>query len=539
MPTPSESDRAKRVLEKALISCEIEASDFLERLRFDEHYDDEVRPRLKSSLFSVASNLGWGKRTWPEVPEDKIVEFVVDSLGGDILRSKYIRGILGKHICRETSEIGLKGIKGFLGDCEDEDIPIRLEECAFRFSTNLAMEICNLSGLPYCFAIKGTGDERRPHGTIQPYSVPPRLAEFQVRVKDQLLVCLREDGGRGLVVMPTGSGKTRTTVESILEWLRELSYWPPSVLWVADRDELCEQAGEAFVKLSPLTLEKEIEYWRFWRGNFAEIREVDRGVVVPGLTITSVQQFRKRMENMDPSVKTLMDTADVIVVDEAHRNLDWIESLSEDLIRRGNKTSLVGITATPSRSMIEETGRLAAAFNHNVLVPIEGGELDPEKMTSELTNMGILSNRIEVDPSDLFGESPEGKRKIAIIEKLMETGSKSVIVFTDSVEEARSLASICRLSEEIEANADHIEANTPLSTRRSTVEAFRNGDVQILFNYGILTTGFDSPNIDAVVIFRKAIDRKGSLFTQMVGRGLRGPKFGGTKSCRLVHYRGD
>jgi len=242
---------------------------------------------------------------------------------------------------------------------------------------------------------------------------------------------------------------------------------------------------------------------------------------------------------MDPSVKTLMDTADVIVVDEAHRNLDWIESLSEDLIRRGNKTSLVGITATPSRSMIEETGRLAAAFNHNVLVPIEGGELDPEKMTSELTNMGILSNRIEVDPSDLFGESPEGKRKIAIIEKLMETGSKSVIVFTDSVEEARSLASICRLSEEIEANADHIEANTPLSTRRSTVEAFRNGDVQILFNYGILTTGFDSPNIDAVVIFRKAIDRKGSLFTQMVGRGLRGPKFGGTKSCRLVHYRGD
>ena len=186
-------------------------------------------------------------------------------------------------------------------------------------------------------------------------------------------------------------------------------------------------------------------------------------------------------------------------------------------------------------------GRLLAeyAVEKRVFVPIEGGERDPGGMADKLTKIGILSERIEIEPENLFGSAPEGKRGFAIIEALLDSGSDSIIVFTNTVEEARNLASISRLSEKIGVNSEHIDAGTPLSSRRSTIEAFRNGEVQVLFNYGILTTGFDAPNIDAVVILRRSIDRSSSLFSQMVGRGLRGPKFGGTEQCRIVHYRGD
>ena len=56
-----------------------------------------------------------------------------------------------------------------------------------------------------------------------------------------------------------------------------------------------------------------------------------------------------------------------------------------------------------------------------------------------------------------------------------------------------------------------------------------------MLNFGILTTGFDAPKTDAVLICRPQIDEFESIFQQMVGRGLRGPRFGGTESCMIVH----
>ena len=538
MPLPEERKRAVQVLGSALMESGKEVSEWVHELRFGNS-DDETSSKLRSSLIAVSSDLGWGKPTWPEIPESSMLPFVVDTLGSGLLESSMVRGLLGEYLIQTRPEFGLVPIRRILGSCETSEIPQRLAEGEFKFSTNLAMELCTLAGLPYCYSVRGTGDDRSPHGIIQPYSAPPDLAEFQVMVKDKLLDCLRKDSGRGLVVMPTGSGKTRTTVEALLQWFGEIPEWPPSILWIADRDELCEQAVQTFEKLAPTSIQGELDYWRYWHGNYTEIRETARGAIVPGVTVSSVQQFRRRLENREPSARILIDSCDAIVVDEAHRNLDWIESIGEDIARKKRKTRLIGITATPSRAMISETGRLASLFGNRVFVPIEGGERNPEGMADKLTNIGILSERIEIEPENLFGNAPEGKREFAIIEALLDSGSDSIIVFTNTVEEARNLASISRLSEKIGVNAEHIDAGTPLSSRRSTIEAFRNGEVQVLFNYGILTTGFDAPNIDAVVILRRSIDRSSSLFSQMVGRGLRGPKFGGTEQCRIVHYRGD
>jgi len=57
----------------------------------------------------------------------------------------------------------------------------------------------------------------------------------------------------------------------------------------------------------------------------------------------------------------------------------------------------------------------------------------------------------------------------------------------------------------------------------------------VLINYGILSTGFDAPNIGAVIITRPTSSMV--LYSQMIGRGLRGPKVGGREECLLIDVK--
>ena len=101
------------------------------------------------------------------------------------------------------------------------------------------------------------------------------------------------------------------------------------------------------------------------------------GLIVPGITVTTVQQLRNRLSNHEPAAHALISNSDVIIIDEAHRNLDWIEDLARNLEENQRSTRMIGLTATPYRSLVSETGRLSTLFNHRACVPIPGGEHDP------------------------------------------------------------------------------------------------------------------------------------------------------------------
>ena len=51
-------------------------------------------------------------------------------------------------------------------------------------------------------------------------------------------------------------------------------------------------------------------------------------------------------------------------------------------------------------------------------------------------------------------------------------------------------------------------------------------------NVEVLTTGFDAPRVTHVVVARPTVSRV--LYEQIVGRGLRGPRFGGTEECVII-----
>jgi superfamily II DNA or RNA helicase len=77
-----------------------------------------------------------------------------------------------------------------------------------------------------------------------------------------------------------------------------------------------------------------------------------------------------------------------------------------------------------------------------------------------------------------------------------------------------------------------ISGETRSATRRYLIEEFRGGKISVLCNYGVLTTGFDAPRVRALVIARPTASAV--LYEQMIGRGMRGPTFGGTEECLVV-----
>ena len=70
--------------------------------------------------------------------------------------------------------------------------------------------------------------------------------------------------------------------------------------------------------------------------------------------------------------------------------------------------------------------------------------------------------------------------------------------------------------------------------RKHAIDVFKDksSGVDIIINYEVLTTGFDSKNIKCVFITRPT--KSIVLYSQMLGRGLRGPLMGGNEDCTLI-----
>jgi superfamily II DNA or RNA helicase len=104
-----------------------------------------------------------------------------------------------------------------------------------------------------------------------------------------------------------------------------------------------------------------------------------------------------------------------------------------------------------------------------------------------------------------------------------------VLLFANSIEHAQHLtARLCLTG----VPAASIYADTDLSVCQYFIGQFLNGRIKVLANYQVLATGFDAPKTETIVISRPVFSPVG--YMQMVGRGLRGPRNGGTETCKII-----
>ena len=120
---------------------------------------------------------------------------------------------------------------------------------------------------------------------------------------------------------------------------------------------------------------------------------------------------------------------------------------------------------------------------------------------------------------------------LGAVEQLVRKGHRRVLVFATTVRHARILAAI--LAARRVATAV-VTSSTPERERGRAIRDFTLGDdhPMVLVNFGVLTTGFDAPKASAVVVARPTNSLV--LYSQMIGRAIRGPKAGGTDTCEVL-----
>ncbi len=404
------------------------------------------------------------------------------------------------------------------------------------------------------------------------------LRDFQKNMKNQVLDAMKGAAeNRAIVTLPTGAGKTRIVVEAIVEFLNDRAS-DTNILWIAQSQEVCEQAVLCFKQVWEQRGRGEtMSIFRAWGNNYMPTSD-ERGIIVGG-----VQKLASRKDELHH----LSDGSalSAVFVDEAHHSVaasyaKILDGLGMSRFPNGTMPNdgipMIGLTATPERRLDAETGRLLDMYGKRRIVPstefepasesdrmrFDEGWRDLNTMRKKLTELKYLARAefIPIDPGkhvfkldetetkdlddggDLWigriATEPERNNNIKNeILKEAEQGRK-ILYFGTNVSQSNAMSKIL---ENGGFRSACITGTTRYATRRLYVDAFndknRSDGIQVLCNYNVLATGFDSPQIDTVVIARPTTSIVS--YQQMVGRGLRGEEFGGREGnrCRIITVR--
>ena len=225
----------------------------------------------------------------------------------------------------------------------------------------------------------------------------PDLHDYQqhivAKVRDMLCKGqVNGSGRRGMISLPTGSGKTRVAVQAVVEAMRD--GFAGGVLWVADRDELCEQAMDAWRQVwSSNGMEgKRLRVSRMWGGQPRPLPASDLHVIV-----ATIQTLHAKLSRQPEAYRFLTDF-NLVVFDEAHRSVaptytSVMEEIGLTRWQRGEEPFLIGLTATPYRGHDEEeTQRLVRRYG---AVRLDAGAFASDASTEvigELQGMRVLAH---------------------------------------------------------------------------------------------------------------------------------------------------
>lgn len=420
-----------------------------------------------------------------------------------------------------------------------------------RWGGEAAMTFVAEIGFPAEFAAPPDRKREPELAVTGPLPLKP-LHDFQEEVVGHIEALLGDKTSkrrRAVISLPTGAGKTRVAAETAVTRVLAPAGDNRLILWIAQTDELCEQAVQCFRELwvNLGSSGETLRIVRLWGG---QVTPRSSAKDEPTVIIASIQTLSSRM--VDTDLAWASDPA-LLVIDECHHALTpsytgALRWLNPGVEAAGREPPIIGLSATPFRGRNEdESAQLARRFD---------GRLIPSNQATlfgRLQEMGVLArfeyDRLEIDTGfsftaeeqwkiDRFGKVPDtalerlgeiGERNDMIVEAICSAPEKSALVFATSVAHGRRLAAQLNLRG---VRAAAVSGETDRNSRRWFIAGFRRGEIRVLCNHSALTTGFDAPATDLIVIARPVFSP--ALYMQMAGRGLRGPANGGKQHCRIL-----
>jgi len=399
--------------------------------------------------------------------------------------------------------------------------------------------------------IKLSEDKTNPKQIEPIYS----LFNHQINVLNKVNEMLNKTNKKVLLHMPTGAGKTRTAINLICDYLKKNKNG--LVVWLAHTEELCQQASDEFNKAWEIIGNKKINSYKLFKDLRFDIDNINKGFVV--LSLDYAYSLTQRSQS---KFFKLARNTNFVVMDEAHMSI--ARSYKQVLNILVNKdTNLVGLTATPGRAQIldDENKKLANFYyKQKATLEVEGyknpvhflqdkgylAKVKNEKLETSIDISKIFSlaerkyevNRIKQghDLSNAFIKklSSNEKRINMIIEKAIaenKNPKNKIIIFAGSLDSANYIYKILKMEN---INCAIVTGETNSIERRNNIEMFKNltSGLNIIINFGVLTTGFDAPKSNVAIIGRPT--QSVTLYSQMIGRVMRGKKAGGNEFCKVV-----
>ena len=350
------------------------------------------------------------------------------------------------------------------------------------------------------------------------------LRPYQREGIDALYAHWAAGGGDGLLVYPTGAGKSLVLAAIVQELLRD---YPTMRIGIVTH-------------VRELILQDYQELLRLWPGAPAGIYSagLNRKDTSQKIIFCGIQSAWKRTRELG--------AFDLLLVDEAHlisRSTDSTYGKFISALRELNPDMrLLGLTATPYRL---DSGRLddggdalfkTIIYEANLLKLIDAGYLSSliSKGMSEIDVSGVSKRGGEFVAGDLERAVNSDDVVKAAVAELVSYGEgrRAWLVFCSGVKHAT------HVRDEIISHGISCEAITgdmDGGQRDAIIQRFKRGEIRCLTSVGVLTTGFNVPHVDLIGMMRPTLST--GLYVQQLGRGFRTAP--GKENCLILDWSGN
>lgn len=408
------------------------------------------------------------------------------------------------------------------------------------------------------------------------------LRHNQQKCVNSIFDYIKSGGMRGSVSMPTGSGKT-VIFSHLVAPIKPKEGQGNRVLVLVNRREIAAQAMERMKSINPsLTVEIEM-------GN-------DRATDSADIIIASVNTLGYKGSTRLGESRFDPKTYKLIIIDEAHHAAAnsynkilthfsaatpetsiYVIGFSATIIRHDKKSlhgssdkvihhmdmadairdgTLSDFKATTIQASFDmmsvinqeaiEAERIKSEkreFKSKVEYISEkmktATEEEQEKMREEIKNLGLGIKKLARVPKDFNMHNLSQAINTSEVNELVfstwlkyQESMKSTLVFCVDIAHTRDL---CKIFRDHGIAADYVTGETKDTNRADIITSFKEGKIRVLFNCAVFTEGTDIPNIDTIFMLRPS--RSLTLFTQMLGRGLRLHK--GKCICNVFDFVGN
>ncbi|MFD1095873.1 DEAD/DEAH box helicase [Salegentibacter chungangensis] len=300
-----------------------------------------------------------------------------------------------------------------------------------------------------------------------------------------------------LYQLPTGGGKTVIFSQMVREYIQRTQ---KKVLILTHRIELCKQTSKMLTDFGVRN--------KIINSKVKELPDQDQYMCF----VAMVETLNNRLHDD----KLDLEDIGMVIIDEAHYNS------FRKLFKFFEKCFILGVTATPLSSNI----KLPMKDNYRELIVgdsigslIEKGFLARANIYSY--NVGLTTLKVGMNGDYTVKSSEELYSNISMQEKLLNayyerSKGKKTLIFNNGINTSIEVYETFR-------NAGlpvrHLDNTTSKQERKDILKWFKNTPDAIVTSVSILTTGFDEPTVDTIILNRAT--KSLTLYFQMIGRGSR------------------